>query len=280
MAQNEEIDQEDENAPLDQVSIDMKIDKEQSATTAATKSKFQLKSSGMGNKLEWPQRYLFITEKNSKFDWSDDKNCKFIPLAIDVTSFMDHDSNREMNNDQLKHIALAGKVNLEDTLLVNSPRPKLYLVSSGTKTLIIPASGVKGSFLIVHSCPTILPKRIRKCEFDDYNNSSKKTKNSKLIPQTTQIYEYVNFKQVAYITFEHQIEDCLFANGFYFFLASNKTIYCREFDSDTTQPKYFSSYNTGANFEEYWLDNADKKTVMSSLSITTFSSFSQSSKRS
>jgi hypothetical protein len=34
------------------------------------------------------------------------------------------------------------------------------------------------------------------------------------------------------------------------------------------------------NFDEHWLDHGDKKTVISSLSITTFSSFSQSSKRS
>ena len=123
--------------------------------------------------------------------------------------------------------------------------------------------------MIINSSPIILPRKLRKCEKDDYNNTNKNNKKSnekKLSSQTTQIYEYVNFKQEAYITFEFQIEDAVFANGFYFLLASNKTIYCREFDSDTSQPKYFCSYSSGLDFESHWKEFGDKKTMMSGVS--------------
>jgi hypothetical protein len=146
---------------------------------STSKSKFVIKNSGMGNRLEWPQRYLFITEKNSKFDWSDDKNDKLIPKAIEVTNFMDHPM-----SSLSKSLAPGGKMDLEDTMLISSPKPSLYLISSGTKTMIVPASGVKGSFLIVHCCPNILSKRLRKCETDDYNNNSRSggSSSSKLVP--------------------------------------------------------------------------------------------------
>jgi hypothetical protein len=105
---------------------------------------------------------------------------------------MDHNSHRESKKN--KKMTLAGSVSLETTTVILPPQPSLYLVSAGTKTMIIPSTGVKGSFLIIHSCPTILPKRLRKCEQDDYNNNGKRVSKNKLIPQTTQIYEYVNFK--------------------------------------------------------------------------------------
>jgi hypothetical protein len=72
------------------------------------KEKIKVTNSGMGNKLEWPQRYLFITEKNSKFNWNNDTNCQFIPLAIEPKHFMDH----SINKDNMDHnnVALQGMI--------------------------------------------------------------------------------------------------------------------------------------------------------------------------
>jgi hypothetical protein len=42
-------------------------------------TKIEKSLTGMGNRLEWPQRYLFITERHSKFEWGDNKNNKIIP---------------------------------------------------------------------------------------------------------------------------------------------------------------------------------------------------------
>ena len=245
----------------------------------------ELRISGMGNKLEWPQRYLFITERDCKFDWADDKNDKYVPLALDMTkkkttNFLG--SYGDQSRDEVEYSDV-NKIKFKQTSYIEPLNPNLYLVTGGTKTMIVPASGVKGSFLIVHSCPTILPIRLRKCENDDYNNSTKGkvSQNKQIGHQTTQIYEYVNFKQVAYLTFEFQIHDCIFANGFYFFMAIDKNIYCREFDSDSSQPKYFCSYNQGNQISEYWLEYMDKKAIMSTtMSASNFSSFSKSSTRS